>query len=286
MNTKTLTEFQAVYENQSIHKAARQLFITPQGLGKNIRQLEEELHTQLFERTKQGVLPTASGRLLYKKSADILRQLRQVDHEIQQLKFQDSRLRIGCAYGVFNMLPMQKLLDFIQNHPKIAVEYYEYSNEEIRRQILDARLDYGIIVGRSDERDFLEKKLAACPVVVLVYEGHPLYDAGEVPIARLEGEKLLSMNEAFWICQEMIRRCREAGFEPEIIAKSVDGIVLQKLCSQKIGLAIVPEVVVGELNMTNLRAIPLKERFFWEIYGICCHDAKAYMSVRLFDEAL
>ena len=54
MNTKTLTEFQAVYENQSIHKAARQLFITPQGLGKNIRQLEEELHTQLFERTKQG----------------------------------------------------------------------------------------------------------------------------------------------------------------------------------------------------------------------------------------
>ena len=118
MNTKTLTEFQAVYENQSIHKAARQLFITPQGLGKNIRQLEEELHTQLFERTKQGVLPTASGRLLYKKSADILRQLRQVDHEIQQLKFQDSRLRIGCAYGVFNMLPMQKLLDFIQNQSK------------------------------------------------------------------------------------------------------------------------------------------------------------------------
>ena len=103
---------------------------------------------------------------------------------------------------------------------------------------------------------FWKKKLAACPVVVLVYEGHPLYDAGEVPIARLEGEKLLSMNEAFWICQEMIRRCREAGFEPEIIAKSVDGIVLQKLCSQKIGLAIVPEVVVGELNMSNLRLSP------------------------------
>ena len=75
MNTKILREFQIVYERRSIHKAAKELFITPQGLGKNIRQLESELKTELFERTKQGMVPTASARLLYQRSGEIIRQL-------------------------------------------------------------------------------------------------------------------------------------------------------------------------------------------------------------------
>ena len=55
MNTKDLKCFQTVYEEGSIHQAARKLYITPQGLSKNIRLLENELGAQLFERTKKGL---------------------------------------------------------------------------------------------------------------------------------------------------------------------------------------------------------------------------------------
>ena len=37
MNIKDLKCFEAVYEQKSINKAAKQLYITPQGLGSNIR---------------------------------------------------------------------------------------------------------------------------------------------------------------------------------------------------------------------------------------------------------
>lgn len=53
MNIDDLKCFEAVYREGSIHKAAKHLFITPQGLGKNIRNLENELGTLLFLRSKK-----------------------------------------------------------------------------------------------------------------------------------------------------------------------------------------------------------------------------------------
>ena len=86
MNTKDLKCFQAVFEEQSVSRAARRLFITPQGLSKNIRQLEEELQAVLFERTSQGMRPTEAGRFLYGKSEGILKELGALETGLGQLQ--------------------------------------------------------------------------------------------------------------------------------------------------------------------------------------------------------
>lgn len=65
MDTKDIRYFCCVCEEKSINKAARQLFITLQGLSKIIAKLEEELHTTLFERSVKGMQPTESGIYLY-----------------------------------------------------------------------------------------------------------------------------------------------------------------------------------------------------------------------------
>ncbi len=57
MNTKDLKCFQAVYEEGSIHQAARKLYITPQGLSKNIRALESELGTVAVRADEDGSSP-------------------------------------------------------------------------------------------------------------------------------------------------------------------------------------------------------------------------------------
>lgn len=54
MDTKDLRCFRQVYEDRSINQAAKQLFITPQGLSRIITKLEEELQARLFERTPMG----------------------------------------------------------------------------------------------------------------------------------------------------------------------------------------------------------------------------------------
>ena len=86
MNTKDLKCFQTVYEEGSIHQAARKLYITPQGLSKNIRLLENELGAQLFERTKKGLKPTESADFLYQKAERIVSQLEEIEYGLRQLE--------------------------------------------------------------------------------------------------------------------------------------------------------------------------------------------------------
>ena len=112
MNTKVLKCFQTVYEERSISRAARRLYITPQGLSKNIRQLEEELKAVLFVRTAQGMEPTESGRFLYERSERIVRQLEEMENGLRQLEQRKERLRIGCANGALNLLPLPVILKF------------------------------------------------------------------------------------------------------------------------------------------------------------------------------
>ncbi len=61
MDTKDIRGFIRSFELRSINKAAGDLFISPQGLGKAINRLEAELGVKLFDRTPNGLVPTESG---------------------------------------------------------------------------------------------------------------------------------------------------------------------------------------------------------------------------------
>ena len=100
MNIDDLKCFEAVYREGSIHKAAKHLFITPQGLGKNIRNLENELGTLLFLRSKKGVEPTQSSHFLYQRTGKIMEMMEEVIGGIKQLeewtKTAENRLCLRC----------------------------------------------------------------------------------------------------------------------------------------------------------------------------------------------
>jgi len=72
MNAKALRYFWCVYEERSINKAAKQLFMTPQGLSRIIQNLEDELGATLFERSSKGMVPTKCGVYLHHQCPEIL----------------------------------------------------------------------------------------------------------------------------------------------------------------------------------------------------------------------
>ncbi len=286
MNTKDLKCFQTVFEEQSVSRAAKRLFITPQGLSKNIRQLEEELHTVLFQRTAQGMLPTDAGRFLYGKSEQIFRELEGLENGLRQLEQRKDRLRIGCASGALNLLPFPLILEFGQNHPEIRLEWREYPNEQVKEKLLNSQIEYGFVIGDWEEESVKVRKAAGCRICLLVYEGHPLYEESRVSLSGLRGERLLILNEAFRLYHDFNALCVVHGLVPNIIAKTADGAGLYRLCSQQVGLAVVPEFFREEFKMEGVRAIPFEEELRWEVYGVSKRETERYETIRLFDEYL
>ena len=286
MNTKDLKCFQTVYEEGSIHQAARKLYITPQGLSKNIKILENELGTVLFERTKKGITPTESAEFLYRKAERIIAQMEEIEYGLRQLEQQKIVLRIGCACGVFNAIPFQLILNFMESRPDIRVEWCEYSNQEVKELLGASRIEYGFIVGECGAEAVIQKKLASRDVLLLVYEGHPLFDCKQVSIDMLRDENLILMNEHFHMFHDFCKACQVRGFLPRIAAKTADGPFLYKLCAQKIGLAVIPDFMVDDFKMEHMRAVPFAEKLTWEVYGVYRENNRNYETITAFDAYL
>ena len=116
MDTKHLEYFRIVYEEKSIHAAAKKLFISPQGLGRIIQNLESEFGTTFFNRTKNGVFPTKSGTLFYEQCVKICQDLKLLQSRMERMEEEDRSLRIGFATGTLQLFPLDILYQFIDNH--------------------------------------------------------------------------------------------------------------------------------------------------------------------------
>ena len=66
----------------SMHRAAEHLFISAQGLGKIIKNLEHEYNTTFFVRSQNGVIPTDSAKLFYDWSKELVLQDAHIKTEI------------------------------------------------------------------------------------------------------------------------------------------------------------------------------------------------------------
>lgn len=286
MNTKDLRCFEAVYEERSISRAAQKLYITPQGLSKNIKILENELKTVLFKRTSQGMMPTESAELLYRKAGDIIRQLEELNLSIRQLENHKIIFRIGYACGVFNVIPLRLIQQFIRENDNIRVEWCEYPNREVQEMLKSSRIEYGFVVGACKEPGMCQRKLASRDVLLLVYEGHPLYERESISFEDLQGENIGILNEHFHMYHDFQKGCQSRGITPNIVAKTADSTFLYRLCRQRSGLALVPEFVLDEFKMEHIKPIPFKETFTWDVWGVYKEDNKNYDTIRSFDQFL
>lgn len=280
MNVKDLKSFEEVYKEHSINRAAQKLFITPQGLSRNIRMLETELDTVLFERTTKGVRPTKSAQFLMEHADTLIQKFEEIKNGIHQLENEKILLRIGCACGVFNVLPFQLIRKFVEEHPNIQVEWCEYSNEEVKKKLQESLIEYGFIVGEWTAGQIASRQLAQCDVVLLVYEGHPLYEAEHVSLEEIRDENLILMNEYFRMHHDLIRACQIRGFQPKVIAKTADANFQYLLCRQKAGLAVVPSFVLDNFKLDGVRAVPFAEQMKWKVYGVCCRSSEQYAVVK------
>lgn len=286
MDTKDIECFETVYSERSMNRAAKKLFITPQGLGKIIRKLEAELGTSFFERTQKGLVPTQAAHLFHERAHQLSKQLERMAEEMKQFANQDKVLRIGCANGIFHVLPLKMLQEFTKQNPDMKVEWNEYENDIIVEKLLESKLDYGCIVGEAKDIRLTQRVLSRSRIVLLVYKGHPLYHAEYVTLDMLRGEKILTMNERFRIYHDLIRACRIRGFVPDITAKTMDGGVLIHLCTQKMGLAVTPDFETENYREMVVRAIPFQDFHTWDVCGAYLTEKKNFENIRIFDEFL
>ena len=103
----------AVCREHSINRAARQLYITPQGLSKALKTLEQELGARLLNRSSSGISLTDSGSYLQEHLEDFLKQYYSIRRGIQSIsQRQNHEIDLLSAYGILRLVTPECIGEF------------------------------------------------------------------------------------------------------------------------------------------------------------------------------
>ncbi|MEE3355515.1 MAG: LysR family transcriptional regulator [Candidatus Weimeria sp.] len=269
MNTRNFKCFQAVYEERNLQVAANKLFLSPQGLSRIIKSLEEEVGTPLFVRSKEGFVPTESGKIFYEGSKVITRDLSEMLKSIEVLNRREKRFKIGFASGTIRAMDIAKIREIMEENPEILASWHEQENETVISQVVNQEVGLGFVIGAPSDPSLVAVKIKSVEVVLYVYTGHRLWDASEVELKEIHREPLILMNEKYHIYQDVINACQMNGFFPQVVAKVAEGESIYQLVENGIGIGISPRFFS---NGESVRGIPIRDAYTWDIYGIYRRD--------------
>src|SRR5690625_4338141 len=146
ISTKKLLYFIAVAEEKHFGQAAIRLGISQPPLSKQIKQLENELQTQLFVRTTRSVSLTPTGKALLEHAKKIINDLEHCHPVVQETSYQANKyIRLGALHAhIYSFVPDLLRLYFNQN-PNFNAHLIEYNTDEQLSKILNEAVDLGIV---------------------------------------------------------------------------------------------------------------------------------------------
>ncbi len=158
MDLNKLRTFTIVAENQSISKAAMQLYRTQPAISHQLKDLEQELDLNLFERKNARIYLTKEGQALYR---DAKYHLQQLDDAVLRLrgdnKTAEGLIRIAVDVDSISYLLPKIIKEFKLEFPKVRFEILTAQFGDIDDLLIHNQVDFALMVIYS-KGDFFEKE--------------------------------------------------------------------------------------------------------------------------------
>ena len=289
MTIKDLENFRTVCEERSITKAARLLYITPQGLSKSIKNLESEWHTQLLNRTTQGITLTETGEYLYQHLPEFLNSYYNIYTNVQKIQqTQNREIDLLSAYGILRLVSPECITDFRTKHPEITLRYREYPDKQVERLFREKEGNVAFTIGPSEPDDFTEFhaiKLESFPIKLLVNRSHPLSQKQYVEITDLKNEPLYLESSDFYIHHLIVEKCKLAGFTPNIIFETSGFSLCHKMVRKNKGISVVVDFVFDDMGDDSMTLIPFCDgNYEWTTYMLTRKEKDISPDILLFQK--
>lgn len=253
-----------VADKKSINKAATELFVSQPALSGAIRELEEELHTQIFIRSNKGIVITTEGEefLRYARQMVEINKMimeRYTEDKPTKKKFSVSMQHYSFAVEAFIELSKK----FAMNEYELAV--HETKTYEIIENIKNNRSEIGVLylndfnskvlrkVFSTNELEFVP--LFECGISVYLSKKHPLANQSKIKFEELDPYPCLSFEQgdknAFYFAEEVL-----STLNYKQIIKANDRATMLNLMVGLNGYTLCSGIICGDLNGGNYVSIP------------------------------
>ncbi|HZD58886.1 MAG TPA: selenium metabolism-associated LysR family transcriptional regulator [Anaerolineae bacterium] len=165
MNINQLRAFVSIVEKGTFSAAARTMGVSQPAVSLQIQALEEYIGVDLLDRRTKKVQLTEAGRLFYPTALQIVSQVDNVQHQLEELgESVRGRLSVGGS-TIPGEYVLPKLLGrFKKEYPDVSITLRIGDTSEIAEQVISGELQVGLIgakigAGQLNARPFLHDEL-------------------------------------------------------------------------------------------------------------------------------
>jgi len=223
MELRHLRHFVAAAEFLHFTRAAESLGVSQPTLSLQIRELEQELKTPLFDRIGRSVRLTEAGEVFRRHAVRALREVESGQGAVADLQgLRSGRLRVGVTHSFIAALIPRGVVTFRGQHPGVAVSIEKTSGRAIELALVAGSIDLGIAFAPPEAPEVVAEDLFEEEVVLIVAGDHPLAGRARVALGDLAGLPLVLISREFATRRLFDDRLRELKIRPEIAVEMND----------------------------------------------------------------
>ncbi|BCJ85684.1 LysR family transcriptional regulator [Effusibacillus dendaii] len=253
----------SVEKFKSFSQAADEINMSQSTLSQQIKKLEDELGTKIFERTTRSVLLTPAGLefIVYAK-----RILGEVERARLAMLEYNSLKRGSIVIGtipIIGYLGLTSLIaSFQKMYPGIQIQFREAGSDVLIKLLLSSEIDVAVLTYPHSQN--YESAIDFYPlfddeVVLITNVSHPLAKRKQIDLAEASKENFIFIKSSYGMRQICLQACREAGFEPNITYESSHVETICGLVEDGLGVALLTSRVVEYVSRPYLARIRLKK---------------------------
>ncbi len=271
MENFRLKVFRSVCEQLSFRRAAEELHLSQPAITQQVKALEDELGTRLFDRTGGRVVLTPAGRILKKRAAELAELAARTQEEIAALSGEHSGLlSAGASTSIAQYVLPRMLGDFKRQHPKVKLQIRSGNTEQVVEWLVEGRISIGLIEGPALRKDLRVEPFMEDELVLLFPSGHPWSKRKELTVEDLKGAQFLLRERGSGTRRVLELALEKAGLkmrEIDVVMEldSSEAIISSVELGLGIGFvtraAVLPRLPLGKIATARIKGLHIPRNF-------------------------
>jgi DNA-binding transcriptional LysR family regulator len=257
MEVRQLEIFRTLAEELNFTRTAEKVHTVQSNVTAQIKSLEEELGTPLFDRLGRRVTLTEAGRRFQPFAEQALAAMEQGQRAVKSGAEPAGPLRVGAPESVLTYRLPQVLRTFRRRFPHVELIFRPYMPEELALKFESGKFDMAIQMADAPPGGAIESmRLRTERVFLLCDAAHPLAVRPTVKPADLKGESLLLTEAGCSYRLKFDRMLATQNARPGNVTEFSSVEAIKQCVMAGMGLALLPAIVVArEIRQNQLKAL-------------------------------